>query len=345
MFIKKNLGIRSILKFSGIHLLWLALWSVGVTLLFYYTEWKWLQLSWQPLSIIGTAVAFYVGFKNNNSYDRLWEARKIWGAIVNDSRTWGINIKGFISDEFRKEAVEDSTIRNFQRKLVLRHIGWLYTLRTQLLIPTSWEHISQKKSLKKVTEKRMDKIGTGLFSKEVNEVVIEKYFDADEYKDLSTFSNMATQIIERQSNDLKQLRSKHLIDDFRHMELQKNLKEFYAYQGKCERIKKFPLPRQYASMSNIFVGIFIFLLPFGVVPEFAAYGSYGFLWSIPLTVLISWIFLMMELVGDYSENPFEGLGNDIPMLSLCRTIEIDLLEMIGEKNVPKNIKPKEGILM
>jgi len=191
----------------------------------------------------------------------------------------------------------------------------------------------------------MDKIGTGLFSKEVNEVVIEKYFDADEYKDLSTFSNMATQIIERQSNDLKQLRSKHLIDDFRHMELQKNLKEFYAYQGKCERIKKFPLPRQYASMSNIFVGIFIFLLPFGVVPEFATYGSYGFLWSIPLTVLISWIFLMMELVGDYSENPFEGLGNDIPMLSLCRTIEIDLLEMIGEKNVPKNIKPKEGILM
>ena len=345
MFIKKNLGIRSILKFSGIHLLWLALWSVGVTLLFYYTEWKWLQLSWQPLSIIGTAVAFYVGFKNNNSYDRLWEARKIWGAIVNDSRTWGINIKGFISDEFRKEAVEDSTIRNFQRKLVLRHIGWLYTLRNQLLIPTSWEHISQKKSLKKVTEKRMDKIGTGLFSKEVNEVVIEKYFDADEYKDLSTFSNMATQIIERQSNDLKQLRSKHLIDDFRHMELQKNLKEFYAYQGKCERIKKFPLPRQYASMSNIFVGIFIFLLPFGVVPEFATYGSYGFLWSIPLTVLISWIFLMMELVGDYSENPFEGLGNDIPMLSLCRTIEIDLLEMIGEKNVPKNIKPKEGILM
>ena len=55
--------------------------------------------------------------------------------------------------------------------------------------------------------------------------------------------------------------------------------------------------------------------------------------------------MMMELVGDYSENPFEGMGNDIPMLSLCRTIEIDLKEMLGAKDVPAAIQAKKGVLM
>ena len=51
-----------------------------------------------------------------------------------------------------------------------------------------------------------------------------------------------------------------------------------------------------------------------------------------------------ELVGDYSENPFDGLGNDIPMLSICRTVEIDLKEMIGEE-IPDAIAPVDGVLM
>jgi len=54
---------------------------------------------------------------------------------------------------------------------------------------------------------------------------------------------------------------------------------------------------------------------------------------------------MMEIVGDYSENPFQGMANDIPMLSLCRTIEIDLLEILGEKELPEPIEAKKGILM
>ena len=120
---------------------------------------------------------------------------------------------------------------------------------------------------------------------------------------------------------------------------------FYDHQGKCERIKKFPLPRQYGSMSFIFIGIFIFLLPFGMVSEFSEPGEFGAWLSVPFTVLAGWFYLLMELVDDYSENPFEGLGNDIPMLSLCRTIEIDLLEMIGEEGIPKPIEVKNGVLM
>ncbi len=120
---------------------------------------------------------------------------------------------------------------------------------------------------------------------------------------------------------------------------------FTHIKGKAERIKKFPLPRQYGNMSFLFVGIFIFLLPFGFVTAFHDLGEWGAWLSMPFSVLVGWVYVMMELVGDYSENPFEGLGNDIPMLSLCRTIEIDLLEMLGEENIPKPIKDKNGVLM
>ena len=125
----------------------------------------------------------------------------------------------------------------------------------------------------------------------------------------------------------------------------KVLSEFYDHQGKAERIKKFPLPRQYATVSALFVGIFILLLPFSMIPELMKMGGFGYWVSIPITALIGWIYIMMELVGDYTENPFQGMTNDIPMLSLCRTIEIDLLEMLGEKDLPQAIKEKNGILM
>jgi putative membrane protein len=93
------------------------------------------------------------------------------------------------------------------------------------------------------------------------------------------------------------------------------------------------------------VAIFIFLLPLGMISEFAKIGQFGAWLSIPFTIIVGWVYLMMELVGDYSENPFEGLGNDVPMLSLCRTIEIDLKEMLQDENIPKAIQPKNGVLM
>ena len=74
-------------------------------------------------------------------------------------------------------------------------------------------------------------------------------------------------------------------------------------------------------------------------------SDWGAWLSIPFTVIVGWVFLMMELIGDYSENPFEGLGNDIPMLALCRTIEIDLREMLGEKDLPPPIEPVNNVLM
>jgi putative membrane protein len=198
--------------------------------------------------------------------------------------------------------------------------------------------------MKKRTEQTMKSYGVGLFDDHVTKEELPQCLPAEEIERLLNAQNTATQIIDQQSQDLKEFRSRDLIDDFRHMELQKVLSDFYTHQGKAERIKKFPLPRQYASMSFMFVGIFIFLLPFGLVTEFHDISVWGAWLSIPFTVIVGWVFLMMELVGDYSENPFEGLGNDIPMLALCRTIEIDLKEMLGEE-LPPAIKPVNNVLM
>lgn len=345
MYVNKNFSVIGVLRFTGGHVIWIAAWAIFVTALFQLLHLEWFSIPWLPIAVIGTAVAFYIGFKNNQAYDRLWEARKIWGALVNSSRMWGTNVRAYISNQFIENKCTDKELVEIHRKLLYRHIAYLYTLRSQLLIPTPWEHVSQKGMVGRVNRKRMKTWGVGLLSDEVTIEELTAFLPKDELERLINYKNTATHIIDQQSQDLKDLRNKDLIDDFRHMELQKLLNDFYTHQGQAERIKKFPLPRQYGSVSSIFVGLFIFLLPLGMVSEFHKLGHWAIWLSVPFTVIIGWVYIMMELVGDYSENPFEGLGNDIPMLSLCRIIEIDLREMLGETDLPPAIEPMNGILM
>jgi len=303
------------------------------------------SIPWLPTSVIGTAVAFDVGFKNNQAYDRLWEARKIWGGIVNDSRTWGMMVDGFVSNLFAEAKAVDIEIHQIKKRLIYRHIAWLYTHRRQLLIPTPWEHISQGGHMTRIATKYRDNFGLGLLQEDFDAVDIKKFLSEEEFDQLIKCSNHSTQIIKLQSQDLARLREEGLIDDFRHMELAGILRSFYELQGKNERIKKFPLPRQYANMSRYFVGIFIALLPFSMIPELIALDTMGTWVAVPITTLVGWVYVMMEIIGDYSENPFNGMANDIPMMSLCRTIEIDLREMLDETELPPPINANKGVLM
>jgi len=326
-------------------MVWISCWGAVVAVLHKFTPLGEFNVPWLPISVIGTAVAFYLGFKNNQAYDRLWEARKIWGAIINSSRAWGSAARTFVSHQFVETTPSDASLHEVHQRLLYRHIAWLYVLRNQLLIPTSWEHITQGRYVGGIAKKRRSKLGVGLFSEGDIEERMHQFLPAHEVMPLANAKNSATQIIDAQAQDLQTLREQGLIDDFRHMELQKLLNLLYDHQGKAERIKKFPLPRQYGAMSSVFVGIFIFLLPFGMAGAFQQLGETGIWWSIPFTGLVGWVYMMMELIGDYSENPFEGAGNDIPMLNLCRVIEIDLREMLGETDLPPAIEPINGVLM
>ena len=105
---------------------------------------------------------------------------------------------------------------------------------------------------------------------------------------------------------------KQLLSEFTLISLTELLTEMYTLQGKCERIKNTPFPRQYAYFSKVFTYIFIILLPMGIVGKFGPQSSYAVWATIPFSVLVSWIFVTMELVGDSSEDPFENFINDVP---------------------------------
>ena len=88
------------------------------------------------------------------------------------------------------------------------------------------------------------------------------------------------------------------------------------------------------------------LLPFGLVEEFEKIADGEVVWlTIPFSILISWIFTTIEIVGDNSEDPFENYVNDVPMTAISRTIEIDLREMLGETELPPKVEPVEDILL
>jgi putative membrane protein len=148
-----------------------------------------------------------------------------------------------------------------------------------------------------------------------------------------------------QSKDLEKLRQLNVIEDFRHIDLQKLLQNFLNHQGGCERIKNFPFPRQYAYFSGVFVWIFVIMLPFSLLRSFSEIGEHYVWMVVPMSVLTSWFLLTMELVGDYSENPFESLINDVPVSTMCRNIEIDLKEILGEEKLPERFKAMDDVLM
>ncbi|MEJ7607027.1 MAG: bestrophin family ion channel, partial [Bryobacteraceae bacterium] len=85
------------LKWTRKEILALSLIAIIPTLLYQLLDWKWMALPWPPIATIGTAAAFLLGFRNNSTYDRIWEARISWGAITNLSRTWAIQVKDMIA--------------------------------------------------------------------------------------------------------------------------------------------------------------------------------------------------------------------------------------------------------
>ncbi|GAB0155938.1 bestrophin family ion channel [Chryseobacterium sp. Alg-005] len=345
MITTKYVNYRQVLNLSGIHLIWISIWCTLIAVLFYFFNWQWMIIPWVPVALIGTAEAFLVGFKNNQAYDRLWEARKIWGGIVNSSRSFGAMLYAFNTEN---EEVGTFDLEDRKKRIVYRHIAWLYAFREQLLVPTEWEHISaeEEHSHHNVNQRRNRLIKAGFPDYGRTPIFLHKYLSEEEAELQSSYKNFATYLISQQAKDINALKNIQAISDFNQMQLQNSLNEFYGFQGQAERIKKFPSPRQFASTAFVFNVLFILLLPLGLVNEFAKLGDWGIWTSIPFCIIIGWIYIIMELVGDYSENPFAGLMFDVPMLSICRTIEIDLLQIIGEhEDLPEPIASKNGVIV
>jgi putative membrane protein len=301
--------------------------SGALTALYALAGWKWLMVPWPPVAVIGTAVAFITGFKNNASYGRLWEARQVWGAIVNASRTFGILVLDFIPDQ------------SARRRILYRHFAWLTALRYQLREPRSWENMQKSYNTEYRRKYKVPEWEGSIESE------LAALLDPGECSYILGRKNRAVQLLELQSEDLRRGAEASLPGEMKHLELERLLAAFADTQGRCERIKNYPYPRQYATLNLLFVWLFIGLVPLSLISEFQKLGA-SFVWlAVPVSVIISWVFHAMEKIGESSENPFEGSANDVPITSLSRTIEIDLREMLREEKLPPPISPMNKILM
>jgi ion channel-forming bestrophin family protein len=310
-----------------------------VTAAYALLGWRWLAIPWLPVALIGTAVAFLTGFKNNASYDRLWEARRIWGAIINASRTWGLMARDYVTDRNAVSALAPGDVERERQILYHRHFAWLTALRYALREPRAWEAIQQQHNAEYkdrwfVVDEHTHTMSDALTS----------YLDSHEHALVMSRSNKAAQILALQSAHLERLLRRGLIEDFRHMELTRVLAELLTQQGASERIKNFPYPRQFATMNLWYVKIFVLLVPLGMLQEFEKLGG-ALIWlGIPFSALAAWIFTTMEKIGEGTENPFEGSANDVPITQMSRMIEIDLRQMLGEVAVPPPIAAQHNIL-
>ncbi|MFI1745905.1 bestrophin family protein [Thalassobellus sediminis] len=343
MYTKKVFKLKDMIKWTRFEtLLFILIVTVFVGLYSFFNL-EWLKIPWTPLALIGTAVAFVIGFQNNSAYGRIWEARKIWGGIVNTSRTFGMYVQDMVNNEYTTEKVSNEALQQEIKTLTYRHIAWMTALRHAMRVSKPWETVIHERSNKEWNKV----VSPPEWHSSVNED-LKPYLSDEDLKYVMSKNNKQTAMLYLQSHHLQNLKEKGIVWEFSFLELEGVLQEMFTLQGKSERIKNFPYPRQYATLNHYFMWVFVLLLPLAIVPQFAeigkeisvAHATIGsfFIWlAVPFYVIVAWVFHTMERIGRTGENPFEGLANDVPISTMARGIEIDLRQNLGEslEDIPK----------
>ncbi|WP_350286958.1 bestrophin family ion channel [uncultured Croceitalea sp.] len=298
-------NVTSTIGYIKKELVFLILYTCGVLIIFKSFELDEILIDSSVTSILGVGLSIIIGFSNNANYDRWWEARKIWGGVVNYSRSFAVQVITYPSEEFRR--VKKDKRQAWTKKMVYRHIAWINALRLHLRNQNDWQDI-------------------------------EPFLSKEEFSKLTRVVNKPTQLNLNQSKDLNEAFENGLIDDFRHVAIMEMVTELYNLQGKCERIKNTPFPKQYDFFTLLSMWIFILILPFTLLNHMTI--------AMPIiSILVSTVFILLEKSGRATGNPFENMSQDISMTALCRTIEIDLKEMLDESSLPKPIQPDKNVLM
>ncbi|MDI9869172.1 bestrophin family protein [Flectobacillus roseus] len=286
---------------------------VSVTIYFVYDN-KHLETISLPFSIaaiLGSALAIFIAFRNNNAYSRWWEARTVWGNIINNSRIFARQI---IVNAENAAAIDKASVQEvdvYKKELVYRQIAFAHALRLQLRQQNAWEEL-------------------------------KPFLSEKEYRELLEKNNKANFLIQTQGFKIKEGIRLELLGAFDNISIEPTLAGFSNYQGACERIKNTPLLRQYHYFTKLFLYVFMVLLPFCLIADFSKMDAPALM--IPTSILISFVFGVMGKVGEVNENPFENQITDIPMSSMCNTIERDLKEMLIELEIPAKLEPKDGFI-
>ena len=257
------------------------------------------------IAVFGTVMSLFLAFKTNEAYNRWWEARTLWGSMVNYSRSFARQVLNLLNLNTVETAKDQGELTTIHKDLIYRHIAYINALLLSLRGQDNWEEL-------------------------------KPYLDENERLELVEHANVPTQLVQKQAQKLNHA-FRDNSNDFRYMQIDSTLNEFYNIQGGCERINTTVFPRIYSFLTTLFTWLFAFSLIFSLYDDLN--------WQILATrVVVAYVFLTLEKISRSLKDPFENGISDTPMTAICRTIEIDLREMLGEKDVPAPIKPIKGVL-
>lgn len=276
----------------------LLTWDVAVTVAF---KAGWIDFRGVTIqyTLYGTAIALFLGFMVNASYARWWEARTLWGSIVNHSRSLARQTTTLLDT-----SVPDARHRLVD-EMVQAQIAYVQSLRTSLREQPLASEVST-------------------------------YLDGAELERVRRATNAPTAVLTHIGRLLSEARRREMANDISQVQIESTLSTLTDAQGGLERIKKTPLPMQYRLLPSFFARAFCIILPFAVYQDLQWWTPIG-------SGLIGMMFLLAVQVGRDLADPFLDRVHDVPMTAICRSIEIDLLEMIGA-DTPEAVGPVAEVL-
>jgi len=311
MILRKLFNPFAVAHYMVVELTTSSILSIIVFCLYDYGHLEKVSLPFSIAAILGSALAIFLAFRNNNSYSRWWEARSIWGSIINNSRILARQIIANADNAVSIGKANLEQAETYKKELIYRQIAFAHALRLHLRQQNNWQELAH--------------------------LVGEK-----EFASLISKNNKPNYLLQNQGIRIKEGARVEILGAFDNISLEPTLAGFNNFQGSCERIKNTPLLRQYHFFTKVFQLVFMSVLPFALIADFSKMGVSWLM--IPVSVLIAFIFGVMGKVGEVNEDPFENRITDVPMTSMCNTIERDLKEMLGESQLPEKIVAKDGFL-
>ena len=241
MIVPRGRQLFKMLTYVGMPLLALVLYDLAVVVAYKVLHWNWVALPHIPLALFGSAIGIIVAFRNQSSYARWWEARTLWGALVNNSRSWARQVTTVMVPLSDAEAGE---LKEYQRRLVYHEIAYVIALRQHLRGLEPWEELAPLLSERELTELRDQR-------------------------------NIPLAIQQQMGALLRQCQERGWIDREHWRSLDNNLDDLVDAQGGAERIKNTPMPKQYDYFPHLFVQIYCLLLPLALVSSMGWYTPLG----------------------------------------------------------------------
>jgi putative membrane protein len=302
MIVKRNFDPVKVWGYIRWPLLFALIWSLLAWIAGSMLGPERLAISFAPVAVLGSALAIFVAFRNNSAYARWWEARQLWGGIVNSSRVLARLVITFSDSHAHQPAFDRARSEHFKRQMVFGILAWVHALRLHL---------------------------RGQLQEPEARAVLERYLPPEDRALLEPFDNLPHGIHFLMGRKIYEAMANGTLGGFDSFQMEGQLLALANLQGGCERIKNTPLPRQYDYFTRLFIAVFSALLPFGMLSLFGSAAPGAPTWiMVPLSTLLAAVFIIMEKTGAANEDPFENRTTDVPMTALCNTIERDLLQLL-----------------